>query len=67
METVVIELLKAAATLIAAVIVGNWFMSELKKCRRDEKPWYAVYLSTPGILILIAIVVLPIFAWLIKS
>jgi hypothetical protein len=64
---VVVELLKAVAVLAAAAIIGNWFMAELKKSRREKKPWYAVYLTVPGALVLIAIAVLPILAWVMKS
>ena len=60
----IIEILKMACILIAAIIIGNWFMSELKKSRQEEKPWYSAYLSLPGILILIAILLLPVLAWL---
>jgi hypothetical protein len=43
------------AILAAASFLGNWFLSELKKARALRKPWYAPYLSWPGLLILIAL------------
>jgi hypothetical protein len=55
-------LLKCAAVLIAASILGNWFMAELGKARSAAAPWYKPYLSTPGILIIIAIL-LPVVYW----
>ena len=55
-------LFKYAAVLIAASILGNWFLSELKKARSAGSPWYRPYLSLPGILIIIAIL-LPIVYW----
>ena len=63
----VIDILKLVSVLVAAVMVGNWFMSELKNCRRENKPWYAVYLTIPGILIIVAICVLPVLAWFVKQ
>ena len=42
------------------MLLGNWFLVELRKARATAKPWYAVYLSVPGLLILIIIILLPI-------
>ena len=50
-----ISLLKMIAILAAASFLGNWFLSELKKAHALRKPWYAPYLSWPGLLILIAL------------
>lgn len=61
------ELVKAVCILIAACMLGNWFMTELKKSRREKKPWYAVYLTIPGILIVTAILLLPFVAWIVQS
>ena len=58
-----VELLKAIAVLVAAILIGNWFLSELRASRAKGKPWYAAYLSLPGILIILA-VLLPVFIWL---
>jgi len=57
------QILKMAAILGAAVLLGNWFLHELRLARRNGKPWYAVYLTPPGILILLAALVLPLAAW----
>ncbi|MFO7962917.1 MAG: hypothetical protein R6U50_03260 [Desulfobacterales bacterium] len=59
-EAKVVELLRAAAVLIAAVIMGNWFLSEARRSRREGKPWYAVYLTVPGVIVLLIIVLVPI-------
>ena len=61
-----ITLLKYGAVLVAASILGNWFLSELKKARSAGAPWYKPYLSLPGILIIIAIF-LPIIYWYLTS
>ena len=54
-------IIQAACILIAASILGNWFLAELKKTRAGGKPWYAVYLTTPGFLVVIIILLLPLF------
>ncbi len=48
-------LVKFLPVLIAALLVGNWFLSEVKKARRLQKPWYAPYLTLPGVLILVVL------------
>jgi hypothetical protein len=55
-----LEIIKYVPVLVAALLLGNWFMTEVKKAKIQQKPWYAPYLSIPGILILLAIS-LPIF------
>ena len=55
-----VTIIKAAAILIAALIVGNSFLDELKKARALGLPWYKPYLTLPGIIILIIILVVPI-------
>ena len=55
-----IDLLRMAAVLIAAILLGRWYLSEYKKARSQGKPWYAAYFSLPGILILL-VLLLPVF------
>ncbi len=50
-------ILKAIPILLAAFLLGNWFLSEVKRAKRAAKPWYAPYLTIPGILILIAFMI----------
>ncbi len=50
-----LEIIKYVPVLIAALLLGNWFMTEVKKAKIQQKPWYAPYLSIPGILVLLAI------------
>lgn len=57
--------LKIVAPLLAAIMVGNWFLSEVKKARSMGKPGYQAYLSIPGVLIILAIL-LPLILWIIK-
>jgi len=53
-------ILKAIPILVAAFFLGNWFLSEARKAKAARKPWYAPYLTIPGILILIVFMI-PIF------
>ena len=62
----VTTIVKIIAPLVAAVLLGNWFMSEVKKARFKGAPWYQPYLSIPGLLIILAVLV-PIVLWIIKS
>ena len=64
--TIIAPLLKMAAILAAAALLGNWFLSELRLARRSGKPWFAVYLTPPGILIILAAIVAPLAAWFLK-
>ena len=55
-----IRLAKYAAVLVAAMIIGNWFLAEVKKAKLKNQPWYKPYLTIPGLIILAALS-LPIF------
>lgn len=57
------QILKMIAILAAAALLGNWFLSELRAARQNGKPWFAVYLTAPGILVVLAAVLLPIAIW----
>jgi hypothetical protein len=50
-----LEIIKYIPVLIAALVLGNWFLAEVRKAKIQKKPWYAPYLSIPGILILLAL------------
>jgi hypothetical protein len=58
-----IEALKLVSIVAGAIILGNWFLSEVKKARRQNLPWYSAYFSPPGLLILAALLV-PVLYWL---
>lgn len=64
--TVFTQLLKMIAILAAAALLGNWFLSELRAARRNAKPWFAVYLTPPGILVCLSVIFLPIAVWYFK-
>jgi hypothetical protein len=63
----IVYFLKIIPILIAAILLGNWFLAELKHANTTGKPWYAVYISVPGLLILLAILVIPIVLWLMSN
>jgi len=60
-------IVRIIAPLVAAILVGNWFMSEVRKARFKGAPWYHAYVSIPGLLIILAVLLLPIVLWIIKS
>lgn len=59
-----IDIIKAVCLLIGAAIIGNWFLSEVRDAKKQKKPWYKPYVSPPGLLILFAVIVLPLIAWI---
>lgn len=60
------NIIKMVAVLVAALVIGNWFLAEIKKGQRQGSPWYQPYYSIPGILILLAIL-FPIILWVVKK
>ncbi|GBC60372.1 hypothetical protein DENIS_1323 [Desulfonema ishimotonii] len=58
--------LRMVAVMVAAIMIGNWFTSEVRKARIRQEPWYKPYLSPPGLLILIGLMT-PIVIWAIRS
>ncbi|OQX64258.1 MAG: hypothetical protein B5M56_00255 [Desulfococcus sp. 4484_241] len=58
-----ILLVKMIMVLVAAISLGDWFLSKVKQARAEGKPVYVAYFSLPGILILTALL-LPIVLWL---
>jgi len=61
-----VNILKLVAVLVAAILIGNWFLVEVKKARLKGKPWYHFYLSPPGLLIILALL-LPIIIWIVNK
>ena len=59
-----VSILKIIPIMLAAILLGNWFLADLKRANASGKPWYTAYISPPGLLILLAILVLPIVLWL---
>jgi hypothetical protein len=65
MDTIV-HLIKLAAVLMAAMLLGRWFLAEVKSARARRKPWYTPYLSLPGLMILLIALVLPLILWYLR-
>lgn len=59
-------ILKVLALLIGASMLGNWFLAELRSAKRKSLPWYTAYISAPGILIIIIVVLFPIIVWFLR-
>jgi len=60
-----VDILKAVAILIAAILVGNWYLTENKKKRISKEPWYTLYLSPPGLIVIAAVLIIPVIIWVI--
>ena len=58
-------LIKYVAVLVAAVIIGNWFLAETRKAKINRQPWYKPYVSVPGLIILAALS-LPLFLLILR-
>ncbi|MBU4316561.1 MAG: hypothetical protein KKF30_04730 [Proteobacteria bacterium] len=54
------EILRVGTVLLASAIIGNWFMAEQKKNKVRGLPWYRVYLTVPGMIIVAAVLILPL-------
>ena len=59
----VVELLRMGAALVAGAVLGNFFLKEVRRARRAGKPWHAPYKTLPGMLVLLAIIILPLLYW----
>lgn len=53
-------ILKAIPILAAAFLLGSWFLSEVRKAKTAGKPWYTPYLTVPGMLVVITLMI-PIY------
>jgi hypothetical protein len=62
METL-FSLIKMAAVVAGGLLLGQMFFAEVKKAKRNGAPWYHPYLTAPGVLTLIALM-LPVFVWI---
>ena len=60
-----LSVVKAVAVLIATAIIGNWFLAEIKRAKQNGTSIFRVYLSVPGLLILL-ILSLPVILWILK-
>jgi hypothetical protein len=59
--------LKMACVLVAALLIGNWFLAEVKRAKVEGAPWYQPYLTLPGGIIVAAVILVPIVLWYLDS
>ena len=64
---ILLQVVKACAILAAAGVLGNWFLKEVRTGKQKGLPWYAAYLSPPGLLIICIICLLPLLAWWLRQ
>ena len=62
----VLKIIQLIAVLLAASILGNWYLAEYKRSRAAQLPSYRAYFSLPGICILLLILLLPLLARMIQ-
>lgn len=60
------EILRFVAVLAAAAVLGNWFLAEVRKSRAKNEPRYKPYLTIPGMIIVLA-VLMPLIYWVIMK
>lgn len=58
----VIQLVKMGAALGSAMLLGHWFLAEVKRVKAQKQPVYKAYMTLPGVLVMLAILV-PAFLW----
>ncbi|MDY6832444.1 MAG: hypothetical protein SWC96_11515 [Thermodesulfobacteriota bacterium] len=52
-----ILLFKMIVVLMLSISLGNWFLKKARQVRAQGRPLYHAYLTAPGIIILLAILV----------
>jgi hypothetical protein len=62
----IVMLAKLFAVILGAILLGNLFLTEVKKSRASGARRRSPYLSAPGILIII-IIALPVVLWIISG
>lgn len=67
MSLTVPGVLKAIAAMVAASIIGNWFLTELERSKVNGDAWYKPYLSPPGIIIILFVLILPVLLWMVQN
>jgi hypothetical protein len=65
METL-ISALKFIPVLLAAVLVGNAFLKEVRKAQQAKAPWYRPYLTAPGVIVVLALLA-PLVLWIVRK
>lgn len=58
----IVQAIQMIAILVAAGLLGNWYLAEYRRVRATSLPWYRAYLTLPGIIIIIVIFLFPVIA-----
>lgn len=58
-----LELVKMGAALGSAMLLGHWFLAEVKRVKAAGQPFYRAYMTIPGVLVALAVLI-PAFLWL---
>ena len=61
-----VEMLRVIAVLVAAILIGNWYLDETKKNRASGEPRYKIYFSLPGLFVLAALLLFPVVLWVLN-
>lgn len=56
------KLIQMVCILVAAGVLGNWYLSEYRRVKAMDLPWYRAYLTLPAILIIAMVILLPLLA-----
>ncbi|MCW7753182.1 hypothetical protein OOT00_04185 [Desulfobotulus sp. H1] len=62
----VLEIIKMGAALGSAMLLGHWFLAEVKRVKTAGEPFYRAYMTTPGVLVILAVLV-PAVLWLFRG
>ena len=66
MENLVL-LVKMIACLAGGIALGNWFLTRVRQGKRRGEPWHKAYLSLPGLIVIMALILLPTILWLTRT
>ncbi|MDY0164487.1 hypothetical protein [Desulfobotulus sp.] len=58
-----LELVKMGAALGSAMLLGHWFLAEVKRVKAEKQPVYKAYMTLPGLLVILAVLI-PAAIWL---
>ena len=48
--------LKFAAVLVAGILIGRWLDQERKQLKARGEPWHKLWVSTPGIFVILILI-----------
>ncbi|TYT74521.1 hypothetical protein [Desulfobotulus mexicanus] len=57
-----LEIVKMGAALGSAMLLGHWFLAEVKRIKAQNQPLYKAYMTVPGVLVILAVLI-PAVVW----